>query len=92
MYDYFKHTPRFLSRRVKYDDRYGGTATETARVKLPVGWTLDDLRAWARECFDTYCQHEHDCCGHWYRALYTHDAKRVKSRTYIVRIRHSQNI
>jgi len=88
---YYKHNPRFLSYRVKWDDDDEG-AKALARLKLPFGWTLDDLRAWARECFDTYCQHEHDCCGGIYQTLYTYDAKRVKSRTYLVRIRYIRNV
>lgn len=85
-------SPHFLSFnpvKYDYDGQYG---EQRVRVKLPVGWNLDRLGKWAREDFNTHCHHPYDCCGHVYRTLYTHDAVRVKSRTYVVTIGYTRNI
>lgn len=88
-----KHTPIILSHSaVRYDDHQEDSATQALRIKLPFGWTLEDLSLWAHESFDTHCHHSYDCCGHWYRYLRVYGAKRVKSRTYIVTARYTQNI
>lgn len=85
-------SPHFLSFGAFKYDEHGGSRNQRVRVKLPLGWNLGHLREWAHEHFDTECHHSYDCCGHWYRRLYTHDAARVKSRTYVVTINHTLNI
>ena len=84
--------PRFLSVSKFRLSEFGGSGEQSILLKLPVGWSLRDLACWAYHNFNTRCHHEYDCCGHWYRQMYTYNAKRVKSRTYYVTASSSQNI
>lgn len=85
-------SPKFLSYSRFRESNNGESGSRTVLLKLPVGWDLEDLQLWAEDSFNTWCQHPYDCCGRWYRTMYTYNAKRVKSRTYYVTVDSVQNV
>lgn len=62
------------------------------RVRAP---SLEVLRQWVKREFpNQHCQHEYDCCAHWYRFYgpYIKRPRRGKRREWIVLDRFDMNI
>lgn len=54
------------------DDGYGGGYTRYIIAEVPKGLTDEQIAELVREEFPgTRCEHEHDCCGHYYASTAT---------------------
>lgn len=67
---------------------------------VPDWWDSEDIARVVEEKFPAeHCQHEHDCCGHWYpgrgRAVDivdTRDDNNERAKLVLVRVRWTMNI
>jgi hypothetical protein len=53
---------------------------------------INDIRVALWDTFETHCHHSYDCCGHWYRSVYTSTLRRVKRDEWIVEVTMYQNV
>jgi hypothetical protein len=52
----------------------------------------DELNDHLNYEFESYCQHEYDCCGHWYSRVWTHKTRQLIGDLHFVVIHHYQNV
>lgn len=51
---------------VSVDTKEGESGTAVIVFTLPLSATKEEAVAFARDRYNSHCQHEHDCCGHVY--------------------------
>jgi hypothetical protein len=82
---------RFGHERARYDsDDFDSGKTIVARWRTMRDARRDEVLNQARTIYDTYCQHEHDCCGNTYYNVV--DAVRVKRGEWAIIIRGQINL
>lgn len=83
-----RHGESHVVRQGKNGDSFDIRLTVRASVLA----TKQDVNEWATRTMNTYCQHSHDCCGHWYSNVWTHMTRRTKSREWSIVVNRSRNI
>lgn len=61
-------------------------------LAVPARASIPDLKAQLRKDYDTFCQHDYDCCGHMYYSIYDPSMRRNKSGEYRVVLSGSRNV
>ena len=74
------------------DDGYGDSYDVNLLIKVPAGWGRARVNAYARDRFNSHCQHSYDCCGHFYGGVYSRYTKRIKPREWFVKVHQARNI
>lgn len=77
---------------VSYDDRGEPEdyRTVTYRWRCIAGATRAEVWRAASRAFYTYCQHEHDCCGHVYYSV--SDVIAAGGREWIIKVSGGRNV
>ena len=74
------------------ENKYGDSRYFRWTIRVPKGVTLDEVKRGLHQALDQHCTHSYDCCGHWYRSVYTHDMRHTKRREYHINVVYSQNV
>jgi hypothetical protein len=75
----------------KKDDN-GESMYQILTLKIDPRIPVRELKDALRYTLDTHCQHSYDCCGNWYRSVYTHTLRRAKRREWHVEVVWYKNV
>lgn len=61
-------------------------------LAVPANVNVPDLKSQLRIDYDTFCQHEYDCCGRMYYSIFDPSMRRNKRREYRVLLTGHRNV
>jgi len=82
------------TREVGYDPEghFDDGRTFLLTIAAPARTSPRLIKRVLRREYNTYCQHEHDCCGRWYATVYTASLRRSKSGEWTVPVAYHCNV